>query len=75
MQQKTFLIEPSQSYFCINKKVWYHQILIQNYFGCIVSDLMKVLIQHCLEKDNKKIVKIVKRQQKKSEIITSSYIT
>ena len=33
----------SQSYFYIMRKVWYHQIWIQNYFGFIMSDLMYVL--------------------------------
>ena len=28
-----------QSYFYITRKVWYHQIWIQNYLGFIVSDL------------------------------------
>ena len=31
----------SQSYSYIMRKVWYHQIWIQNYLGFIVSDLVK----------------------------------
>ena len=37
MQQKKYFVK---SYSFIMKKVWYHQIWIQNYVDFIVSDLM-----------------------------------
>ena len=45
-QQKT-KIQLGQSYCYIMRKVWYHQIWIQNYLGFIVSDLMSGLV--CLQ--------------------------
>ena len=38
-QQKKIM---GQSYSYIMRKVWYHKIWIQNYFGFIVSDLMYI---------------------------------
>ena len=35
--------QSGQSYSYIMRKVWYHQIWIQNYLGFIVSDLMYIL--------------------------------
>ena len=41
-QQKN--IQFCQSYSYIMRKVWYHQIWIQNYFSFIVSDIMYILV-------------------------------
>ena len=41
LTQHFFLIRPILSY--IMRKVWYHQIWIQNYLGIIVSDLIDIL--------------------------------
>ena len=37
------------SFFYIMRKVWYHQIWIQNYFGFIVWDLMYMLLWNYLQ--------------------------
>ena len=35
----------AKPYFFIMRKVWYHQIWIQNYLGFIVSDLVKIQVR------------------------------
>ena len=40
---RKYSFQSDQSYSYIMRKVWYHQIWIQNYLGFIVSDLMYML--------------------------------
>ena len=43
-QQKEF--QSGQSYSYMMRKVWYHQIRIQNYFNFIVSDLLYMTLHN-----------------------------